>query len=253
MSIYEGENFETELVFIPAIKDLHRTLLEEDIKQQLSDPFDANVNCVETFNQQVEEILSGEDIDSDDAKIIRGEKLSFYTGIIELISDKYHLECDTETIAAKNLEEVSDICEAMYTFFVLKLKKNIKNMMLNYIMSNKKEICKSLDFLRKKKDVTTMSLRKKIEDPDISTIASNIQEVLNYIKSLDINMDEMIKYIDLDLYNNSAVNDLMLSSIIRSNFQVFYFSNLWGFQDCNYDDIISKIVNGLIKSMKKGE
>lgn len=253
MSIYEGGNFETEVVFIPAIKDLHRTLLEEDIKQQLEDPFDANVNCIEAFNQQVKEVLTDSDIDTDDIKTIKDERLSFYTGIIELISEKYRLDCDTETIASKNLEEVSDICEAMYSFFVLKLKKNIKNMMLNYALSNKKEICKNLDYLKKKKDVTTMSLRKKIEDPDISTIASNIQEVLNYIKSLDIDMTEMIQYIDLDLYNNSVINDLMNSAIINSNYQVYYFATLWGFQDCNYDDIIARITDGLIKSLKKAK
>lgn len=251
MAIYEGGDFDTEMVIVPAIKDLHRTLLEEDIKEQLAHPFDASVDCVESFKQQTIEALEDEDLDSDDRRAIKDEQVSFYTEVIELISEKYNLECDTETLASRNIEELGDVCEAMYSFFVLKLKKNIKNLMLNYILANTKEICKSLDYLKKKKDVTTLSLRKKIDDPDISMIASNLTEVLSYIKELDISMDVMIKNLDLDLYNNDQINTLMEEGVIRSDFQVYYFELLWGFQDCNYDDIVTKIINGLAKSIKK--
>lgn len=253
MALYEGVNYDTEMVILPAIKNLHRTLLEEDIKLQLQNPFDSTVNCVKSFEEQVTEALKEEELDSDDIRTIKAELVSFYSSIIELISEKYQLECDTESLAgSKNIEELGDICEAMYSFFVLKLKKNIKNSLLNYILENRDEIATALDYLKKKKDVTTISLRKKIEDPDASMIVSNIVEVVGHIKSLDISMDKMIQYLDIDLYNNSIINDLMTDCVIRSDFQALYYAPLSGFQDCNYDDIIAKISNGVIKASKKG-
>ncbi len=249
-TVYDGGNFETEMVTIPKIKELHESLLKEDIAEQLKNPFDAKVDMVETFNQQIEESMEDAE-DEDEKKKINELRLAFYTDVIGLIDEKFHLDCDIDTISEKNLDDVSDICEAMYSFFVIKLKKNIKNMMLNYILANTNSICEALDYLKKKKDVTTMGLRKKIDDPDISMIAANLQEVLSYIKSLDISMDEMIKNLDLDLFNNSIVNDLMTDCTINSNFQVFYFAPLWSYQDCNYDDILAKIEHGIVKSLKK--
>jgi len=251
-NVYDGADFETEAIIIPTVKGIHRELLEENIKNQLENPFVSTTNYVETFNMQIKDIIDeDEDISSDAIKAINNERISFYAEVIGLIDEAFRLECDTDTIMEKDVEEIGDICEAMYDFFITKRKKNIKNMMLNYILRNRDDICDTLDILRKKKDVTTVAVGKAIDDPQFALLITNVQEVLRYVKSLDIAMEDMIEYVDLDLYNNELMGSLMAMGIIRGDFQARYFAPLWGYQDCDYDDIIAKIVHGFEKAYRK--
>ena len=252
-NVYDGADFETEAIIIPTVKGIHRELLEENIKNQIENPFTSSTNYVETFNSQISDIIDEEEIEdgSDAMKAINNERISFYASVIDLVDNAFRLECDIDTIMDKNVEEIGDICEALYDFFITKRKKNIKNMMLNYILRNRIEICDALDILRKKKDVTTVGVGKAVEDPQFALLITNVQEVLRYVKSLDISMEGMIEYVDLDLYNNELVGSLMEMGVIRSDFQARYFAPLWGYQDCDYDDIIAKIVHGFEKAYRK--
>ena len=250
-SIYEAEDFETEMIILPQIKDLHKQLLEEEIKQQIRNPFDSKVDFVETFNQQLENALDEEDITEDNRKQIEGEGISFYLGVIEQIDNYFQLECSMETIAEKNLEDIRDTFEAMYSFFVLKRKKNIKNMLLNYILENAEEICKALDYLKEKYDVTSENIKKYVNDENLAAIAANLQEVISYVKSLDNDMAEMITYLDMENFNNAMVYDLMHDCVILANFQDLYFAPLFSYHDSDYDDILAKIEHGIYTSGKK--
>ena len=248
---FDGEDFETEMIILPKIKDLHKSLLEEDIREQIRNPFESKVDCVETFNQQVEETKNDEDVEEDDLKKIDEEAISFYLGVIREIDSAFHLECDMEGIAEKNIDDIRDICEAMYGFFVMKRKKNIKNMMLNYIIENIDTISKSLEYLKKKKDVTSQNTKNLVDDSSFSLIIANLQEVLRYIKNEDNDMLYMIEYLDLAKFNNFKIKELMMASTIISGFQELYFAPLFSYQDSNYDDIIAKIEHGIFKAAKK--
>lgn len=250
-SLYEAEDFETEMIILPQIKDLHRSLLEEEINEQLKNPFDSKVNFIETFNQQLEEIKDDEDLSEDDRKKIDQEAISFYTGVIKRIDEQFFLQCAIDNIAEKGVEEIQDICEAMYSFFVLKRKKNIKNIMLNYILENSESICNALDYLKKKTDVTSANSKNFVNDDNLSIIVSNLQTVLQYIKSLDNDMLDMIEYLDLENFNNAIVAEMMEDCTIVSSFQQLYFAPLFSYHDCNYDDILAKIEHGIYSTKKK--
>ena len=250
-SVYDGDDFETEIVILPKLKDLHTSLLQEDINEQLRNPFGDKVDCVETFTREVEDSKIDEDLEPDDIKKIDEEAISFYLGVIRSINNAFHLECDMEGIAEKNLDDICERCEALYSFFILKRKKNIKNMMLNYIIENADDICTTLDYLKKKKDVTSMNTKTLLGDPNLSLIAANIQEVLQYIKTLDNDMLKMTKYLDMESFNNMMVREMMKECIILSNFQQLYFSPLFSYRDSNYDDILAKIEHGIFKTIKK--
>ena len=251
MGLLGDDGIDNEVIALTDVKNLSSELIEENIKSQIAKPLEARLDCVETFDEQIEESLADPDLQDDEIKAIQLERARFYNKIIALIDDKYCLECDLETIASKSTDDLGDICHAMYHFFVLKRKKNIKNMMLNYILSNSEDICNALDYLRKKKDVTTIVAKKNIDDPDISVILANLQEVLGYIKSLDIDMADMIKQLDSELFDIAIITDMMNNCTMNCNYQARYFAPLWGYQDYNYDEILSKISHGIVKSQKK--
>ena len=253
-SFYEAEDFDTELISLPEIQDLHTSLIHEDIKMQLLHPFDSKNDFVEQFELQAEELLADEEAEDnpEGIKKINAERIDFYIDVINLIDDQFKLSCDVDTITSNyRVDEIKEICEALYSFFVIKRKKNIKNMMLNYILENRDQICESLDYLRRKKDVTSLETKNKLKDPDLAMMVANLQDVLRYIKSLNIDMNDMIKCVDLELFNNLKVQELMDECIISCNFQELYFSPLFSYQDSNYDDIIAKIEHGIIKVDKK--
>lgn len=250
-SMYDAEDLDSEMVLIPQIQDLHVSLIQEDIKMQIENPFESGNDFVEAFNEQCEDALEEDDYSDDVMKRVNEERIKFYIDVIELISDKFHLDCDLDTIADKRVDLIDDICSAMYSFFVLKRKKNIKNMMLNYILEHEDQIAESLEYLKSKKDVVTVETRTKLEDENLSMFLANIQSVLRYVKSLNNSMDEMIQYTNLELFNNAMIQSLLENAVINCNFQELYFAPLFSYQDTIYDEIVSKIENGIVKVARK--
>lgn len=250
-SFYDAEDMDSEMILLPQIQNMRLSLIEENIRIQVENPFESHSNFVEAFNQQCEEALQEDDYDEDVIKRVDEEKLRFYIEVIDLISNKFQLDCDIDSISEKPVDEVSDICSALYNFFIIKRKKNIKNIMLGYILEHEEQISESLEYLKRKKDVVTTETRTKLEDENLSMFLANIQRVLYYIKSLDLSMDELIQYTGLEIYNNAIIDELLKNATIKSNFQELYFAPLFTYQDVIYDEIISKIESGIIKAARK--
>ena len=94
------------------------------------------------------------------------------------------------------IEEDQDDCiHFTYRFFITNFKQNFVNLVLNYIEKHKKEIC---DFLPKKKDVSTLTFRKDIEDPDDILILTNLDEIIDYALSRGFTVEEFLDLIDRD-------------------------------------------------------
>ena len=219
---------------------------------QIKCPLDAKVDCVEEFNQQVEEILiRADNVDNDTQKEVDDTRRSFYMTVISMIDEHYHLECDTDGIAEKRIDEMADICDALYQFFTIKKKKMLKNMVLTYILRNADSIVDVFDHFEHKKDITSTLTKSKLGEGPLACIVANIHEVIAYIKSLDIDMADMIDCADQDLFYVYQVNELMNEGTIRTDFQARYFNELWSCQDCNYDDIVARIEKGIYKSANK--
>ena len=88
-NVYDGADFETEAIIIPTVKGIHRELLEENIKNQIENPFTSSTNYVETFNSQISDIIDEEEIEdgSDAMKAINNERISFYASVIDLVDN----------------------------------------------------------------------------------------------------------------------------------------------------------------------
>ena len=244
---FEGSDFNTEIVELPYLKNLHKELIQENIKFQIDRPFENKADFEEVFSEQIEETLNMDGIDDDGIRQVKSERDSFYSEIIELISQKYSLECDIETVIDKGPSQLKDCCEAMYSFFIIKYKKNIRNFFVNYITRNRKSIINYLDQMKKKKDVTSISLKKKIIDPDTALIIANLPDVIEYIKSLDMDMLNVLSYLNQDNFNIDYIDNLMKTSVMNCNFQCEYLSPIFdNDQNGDYDDIMSSIQRGLI-------
>lgn len=252
-SYYDDEDIDSEEVLLPELKNFRISLIQENIKMQLINPFESSNDFVAVFDQQCEESLAEDDFSQEVISRVNEERIRFYTDVIDLISDSFMLDCDTDTLAEKNIDTLSEICSAIYRFFILKRKKNIKNMLLNYIITHEKEISDVMDYLKRRKDVVSIDMRKRISDENLAMIVANIHVILSYIKSLNINMDEMIKYSDMEVLSNYIVNDLMQTGIINDNFQELYFSPVFGFYSNAHDEIVHKIERGLIKAARRRE
>ena len=252
-SIFDGGDFDTEVVTIPELKNLHQSLLEENIKLQIADPFETNMDCIEVFNEQCESLLEDSEDDpeedSDVAGRIDSERRSFFQDIMNMIDNEYNLDLDLDHIMGYNTQEVLDTCEAMYSFFIIKRKKCIKTIIQNYCIANKDDICSMLDDTVGSDgvDVTSIASVKKFHDEKLARICANIHIVIEYFIQLDIGMDELVKYLDLDLFNNAKIADMIDGSLISSDFQSKYFAPIANTYNQSYDLMVGKIVNGIFK------
>ena len=77
-SIFDGGDFDTEVVTIPELKNLHQSLLEENIKLQIADPFETNMDCIEVFNEQCESLLEDSEDDPEEDSDVAGRIDSEY-------------------------------------------------------------------------------------------------------------------------------------------------------------------------------
>ena len=76
------------------------------------------------------------------------------------------------------------------------MKKNFTCYILNYIDEHRGEFC--VDDEDKRKDVTTLSLKKDVTDPEDIYILANLNEVIDSILREDITVDDFLENCDKD-------------------------------------------------------
>ena len=252
-SFLEGEDFESELVILPEIRDLHNQLIKENLKMQINNPFDTKVDHVENFIDQVNEYLEDEDCTESIREQINVVRREFFLDVIRLIDQKFNLDCDLDTISNYSVDEIEEVCIAMYQFFIIRRKKNIKKIIVNYITEHLDEIGEVFQEYKKKKDVSSTVTKNKIENTDIAMVLANLPDVLDYFKTIDLNMSELIPLLDMELFSNSKVSDLMSSGILNDWFQSTYFEPIFSASDTDYDMLRSSIEHSLYKVAKKSK
>ena len=248
----ETEDLDRELVLVPEIKNVHRELIKESILLQISEAFSSSADYVETFNEQIESTLEEQGVDIETCSgSVRSACLDFYCEVMNAISDEFSLDCDLDTIRDKGFDYCKNACEAMYSFFIIRRKKNIKNMYVGFILKNMKNIVSEYEAYKKKKDVTTVSIKKKVPDSNMALILSNIDQIIGHVSSLDLDMLDMIKYLNMDKFDNEVINELMELSLINSAYQSIYFEPMQkSYQDEAYDEISVSIQKSLSKNIK---
>lgn len=195
--------FDSDLHMLLA--DLPTDLIKENIRDQIENPLSTTVNFTETVIDKIREL---ENIYGDNDEVMRNvhnECISFFSFIIEQISERFELGIDSSYFTDFN--QIKNIGLALYNFFILNYKENITNFFYYYIIKNKKAIVSQFESYLKKKDVTTNSTKKKIKNREDVLIVSNLPNVINYIANLEIEPVDFILYA-------SNISDFEINSII---------------------------------------
>ena len=115
-------------------------------------------------------------------------------------------------------------------------------------MANKKELAESLP---KRKDVTSLNLKKDEFDPDDITIISNLYDIIkNCLFNMDHDVDDFLNNSDVDepRLETDMVRDWFEDFSITGNFYPEYRNMV---DDDFVKEIENKIRNRIFKSYKK--
>jgi hypothetical protein len=116
------------------------------------------------------------------------DKFSLF--LLSHVSDRFNLGIDVEVLDSQELNLLAYDC---YKFFIVYLKEDLENFLYNYIISNKEELGSMFDSEYKRKDVTTMNMKKACNDKNDILILSNLSDVINYILNIEFDASEFIE------------------------------------------------------------
>jgi len=168
---YEPNEIENEIF----LSDVPLQLMEENIKLQFQEPLEHRKNdLVQTFLNNF--IYTKNTMTEDDEYDVENINAKFISFMCEMFST--YLGIGLPTIEDMSEEQQQELIHYIYRFFIINIKRNFVNLILNYIEENKEYICENLP---KKKDVTVLSLKKVVTDIDDITIISNLPEVIKNI------------------------------------------------------------------------
>lgn len=224
--------------------DLPIDIIKENIKSQILDPLTFSTNQAEQVYETLEEAMN----EFGHIDEYRGEifelKDNFSIFLLTEINNKFNLEIDTE-----NLDdyEVHNIAKNCYDFFIVNLREVLTNFILNYICLNKSNISSVFDDEYKKKDVTTINMKKLTKNKDDVIILSNINSVINYILDIEHQPEDFMELaIEPGEYVGESVKDYVNSFKIAGNF-VF---NLINELKLSHNDVIDEIASSVILYIK---
>lgn len=169
---------------------------------------------------------------------INFEMIDFCTDIINELNDKMDLMINHPLDSLT----VIQLMKTLYDFFIIRRKEYVFEFFKNYITYNRDSLITALDLSEKSKDVTTMANRKRNINKAMIPIISNIQEVMDYIITSTISVDELFNIInDGDVIILNMMNYIS-EFVIVGNFANDFISDLIGDYS---DDLTSSIRNNL--------
>jgi hypothetical protein len=248
MSIIREDEYElssnTEIDML--LSDLPLELIKENLRQQITDPLSTNVNYVEIIEDKLREMRNMYGENDDAVTNINSLALDFFSFIINEIDTRFGIGID---IDFSDADQAAEIGTALYSFLILRYKKNVTKFLFRYIMKNKKRIVEDFG-ASKRKDVTTNSLKKKIKNKDDVLIISNLPDITSFIMNMEIDTSDFIKYsCGEGYYEGMVLRNLIDSGQLVGEFVEEYFSLIQN----NYDFVLDEIQTDVkLKIMNKG-
>jgi len=205
---------------VDMMDDFFKNQFIESIRNQISTKKNLEVsdfNVIETLERRYAYL---ETVFMDDNNIldkIRKNRSDVYNIILKEISQQFAFTYEL-TYAQQVTEELYRILDSVFFFFVENYATNVQDLMMQYILKNKKELSKKYDASLKNRDIEIAMFKKAINDPDLKRIAivivTNIEDVVNdTISELKENPIEIIRTLhefDIDEVSMSIVGDLFL-------------------------------------------
>lgn len=219
-------------------------LLKQHIRAQFSDPmnykFDYVGSYIESFRMSVLQIET--DDDENDLERMNDDFIRFLLNIF----DKY-LGLGFPDFEEKSYEDQLDILHMTYRYFIVNIKHNFSSFCLNYILRNKRELS---DTLPKKKDVSSLNLKRDGIDADDIVIVSNLYTIILNIIEQNHDVDEFILNSDVNdpRLETDMMNEYYENFTVTGNFYPEYRKML---NTPFIKEIESKLRNKILKPYKK--
>jgi hypothetical protein len=247
--IFNGEDYElsssTEIDML--LIDLPMDLIKENLKAQINDPLTTNVNYIETIIDKIREMQASYGDNDDAVQNINKLIVDFFSFVIIEIDKRFKLGID---VNYDNVEETMETGSVLYYFLILRYKKNITKFLYKYISKNKKKLVEDSESQGKKKDVTTIALKKKMKNKDDISIISNLPNIIKYIMNLDIEPSDFLQYAcGSEHYDGVYITNLMNEGSLIGDFVEDYLSIIKNDYDYVLDEIQTEIKFKIINKL----
>lgn len=246
-----------DIVTLSPLQELSGDIISEGIKSQIRNPYKSRVDFLEQFGEEFEEDMEELDEDSEEYMINLKVAFDFYCDVLDMIDQRFSLELDMERITGEfNLENIQNLAEGLYTFFILKYQRNIAKYLISYIIDNEDTFAKALKKVDTDDDnVAYTSLSQKLSDPKYILIITHINELVRTIQDTDIDPEDFIQYYNQDKFEVAVVADAIDRNLITGNFIPSFLHIVFGsgLEDDTYDDIIGNVQHALFKRYIKKE
>lgn len=252
---------EDDIVHTSALKELSNDLITEGLKSEVDNPYMAHVDFLEQFEEEYEfqmaDLDEADDIYQDNKDIAR----DFYLRVLFMLDDRFHLEIDEEQVGAISLEGLKNMTEGLYTFFILKYRKNISKYLIRLVIDNEDSLADALnqsvkEMLKQKNyddTVTYSSWTRKVENIRYGSILASVNEVIATVKNIDIDPKDFIEFFNTEKFEVASVEYAIDHMIITGDFVPYFLDVVFGddVQNDIYDDIVGEVQHALYKRYKK--
>ena len=252
---------EDDIVHTSALKELSNDLITEGLKSEVDNPYMSHVDFLEQFEEEYEfqmaDLDEADDIYQDNKDIAR----DFYLRVLFMLDDRFHLEIDEEQVGAISLEGLKNMTEGLYTFFILKYRKNISKYLIRLIIDNEDSLADALnqsakEMLKQKNyddTVTYSSWTRKVENVRYGSILASVNEVIATVKNIDVDPKDFIEFFNTEKFEVACVEYAIDHMIITGDFIPYFLDVVFGDEVQNdiYDDIVGEVQHTLFKRYKK--
>lgn len=246
----DNENFETssDLQKFILLSELPIQLMKENLQEQINSPLSLRNNYLEVIFEKAQAIkeMYPDDIDT----IMQINDLVTYvcSFVLDQINEVYDICINYENDDIVKLQEKTSI---IYNYLILRYKKNINKFIYKYIIKHKKSLVESFETGGKRKDVTSLSLKKQIKNKDDIGVVSNITPMVKHIINLNVDPEIFIDYSFSDgYYEGCMMQDFYRDCEIVGSFIPKYFDLLVD----DYEEVLDEIIMSVkTKIIQKGK
>lgn len=196
----------SEMTVESLLDSLSLGVMRDNIIHQIKGSIDSQQNFLSIVIEKFENIIQNVDDDSV-ARELKVEISDFCKNLITEISNQYNLIFDDYYETSMEYVEMLSV---LYNFFILRKKEYVTNFLIEYIRNNKQHLMDSFGSDEEDKplaDITTVSNKKKNIQKDNVWILSNVNAIINFITTVDIEFTEFLNTInDGDFYISKLID-----------------------------------------------
>lgn len=229
-------DFEVDML----ISEMPLDLIKENITEQIALPLSTRTNFISVLEDSFKMIDDITVENPDEREKILNNIRGFFSYTLNQIDKEYDLGIDIDLI--ENDQMLIEKTTALYNFLILRYKKNICKFLYSFIKKNKKMLLELFDGIGKKKDITSISLKKQIKNKDVILLISNLSTIIKYILNLEIEAADFIQYCcSDDYYEGNVVLSMVQTGEISNNFVAKYLDLIIDEYDSVLDEIQTEV------------